>query len=83
MKKGFVDGDRADVANHQAAIVADPNEGKVDFPASPVATRRSANQAVGSLAQAFSSARYSGGTSLVPIGPRSEMLAADCWVVVE
>jgi hypothetical protein len=42
MKKGFVDGDRAVVANDQTAIVAEPSERAFDLPAAAVSTQGSA-----------------------------------------
>ena len=41
MKKGFVDGDRAVVANDQAAIVAEPSEGAFNLPATTVTAQGS------------------------------------------
>jgi hypothetical protein len=42
MKKSFIDGDRAVVANHQSAVVAEPGEGAFNDPATTVAAQRSA-----------------------------------------
>ncbi len=42
MKESFINRDRAIVADHQSAEVAEPGEGAFHFPATPVSTQRSA-----------------------------------------